>query len=107
MCYGRFRCFLESAVRLAERPHEDGPERLVFPAVDQKFGEGASSRSGREACREQLQPVLVRVSTGESATYGGRGGRMMAAISIGIIIIVAVIVAAHAIIYFVLKGSPR
>jgi hypothetical protein len=36
-----------------------------------------------------------------------RGGRMIAAISIGIIIIVAVIIAALAIIYFVLKGSPR
>jgi hypothetical protein len=35
-----------------------------------------------------------------------RGGPMIAAISIGIIII-AVIVAALAIIYFVLKGSPR
>jgi hypothetical protein len=35
-----------------------------------------------------------------------RGGRMIAAISIGIIII-AVIVAALAIVYFVLKGSPR
>src|SRR4029453_13275610 len=36
-----------------------------------------------------------------------RGGRMIAAISIGIIIIVAVVIAALAIIYFVLKGSPR
>jgi hypothetical protein len=36
-----------------------------------------------------------------------RGGRMIAAISIGIIIIIAVIVAALAIVYFVLKGSPR
>ena len=35
-----------------------------------------------------------------------RGGRMIAAISIGIIIIVAVIIAALAIIYFILKGSP-
>jgi hypothetical protein len=35
-----------------------------------------------------------------------RGGRMIAAISIGIIVI-AVIIAALAIIYFVLKGSPR
>jgi len=36
-----------------------------------------------------------------------RGGRMIAAISIGIVIIIAVIIAALAIIYFVLKGSPR
>jgi hypothetical protein len=36
-----------------------------------------------------------------------RGGRMIAAIGIGIVIIIAVIVAAVAIIYFVLKGSPR
>jgi hypothetical protein len=36
-----------------------------------------------------------------------RGGRMIAAIGIGIVIIIAVIVAALAIIYFVLKGSPR
>jgi hypothetical protein len=36
-----------------------------------------------------------------------RGGRMIAAISIGIIIIIAVIVAALAIVYFILKGSPR
>jgi hypothetical protein len=32
---------------------------------------------------------------------------MIAAISIGIIIIVAVIIAAFAIIYFILKGTPR
>jgi hypothetical protein len=32
---------------------------------------------------------------------------MIAAISIGIIIIIAVIIAALALIYFVLKGSPR
>jgi len=32
---------------------------------------------------------------------------MIAAISIGIIIIIAVIIAAFAIIYFILKGSPR
>ena len=41
--------------------------------------------------------------TGETGAYGGEGGRMIAAISIGIIIIVAVIVAALAIIYFILK----
>jgi hypothetical protein len=45
--YARFGCFLESAVRLAERPHEHGPERLVLHALDQEFGEVASSRSGR------------------------------------------------------------
>jgi hypothetical protein len=33
--------------------------------------------------------------TGESGAYGGEGGRMIAAISIGIIIIVAVIIAAQ------------
>jgi hypothetical protein len=32
---------------------------------------------------------------------------MIAAISIGIIIVIAVIVAAFAIVYFILKGSPR
>jgi hypothetical protein len=32
---------------------------------------------------------------------------MIAAISIGIVIIIAVIIAALAIIYFILKGSPR
>jgi hypothetical protein len=32
---------------------------------------------------------------------------MVAAISIGIIIVIAVIVAALAIVYFILKGSPR
>jgi len=32
---------------------------------------------------------------------------MIAAISIGIIIIIAVIIAALAVIYFILKGTPR
>ena len=32
---------------------------------------------------------------------------MIAAISIGIIIVIAVIVAALAVVYFILKGSPR
>ena len=41
------------------------------------------------------------------AAYGGESGRMIAAISIEIIIIIAVIVAALAIIYFILKGAPR
>jgi hypothetical protein len=36
-----------------------------------------------------------------------RGWSDDAAISIGIVIIIAVIIAALAIIYFVLKGSPR
>jgi hypothetical protein len=45
--YGRFGGFLESAVRVAAHPLEHGPERAVLLAVDQEFGEGASSRSGR------------------------------------------------------------
>jgi len=44
--------------------------------------------------------------TGKSGAYGGEGVRMIAAISIGIIIIIAVIIAALAIVYFVLRGSP-
>jgi hypothetical protein len=61
-----------------------------------------------EACREQLQPSsLSGFRTGELGLVVARGGRMIAAISIGIIIIIAVIIAALAIIYFVLKGSPR
>ena len=47
------------------------------------------------------------VRTGEPGAYGGEGGRMIAAISIGIVIIIAVIIAALAIIYFILKESPR
>jgi hypothetical protein len=39
--------------------------------------------------------------------YGGEGGRMIAAISIGIIIVIALVLAALAIVYFILKGSPR
>jgi hypothetical protein len=61
-----------------------------------------------EECREQLQPSpcqgFARASRGLMVA---RGGRMIAAISIGIVIIIAVIVAALAIVYFVLKGSPR
>jgi hypothetical protein len=45
--------------------------------------------------------------TGQSGAYGGEGGRMIATISIGIVIIVAVIIAALTIIYFILKGSSR
>jgi hypothetical protein len=61
-----------------------------------------------EACRDQLQPSsLSGFRTGESGAYGGEGGRMIAAISIGIIIIIAVMIAALAIIYLILKGSPR
>jgi hypothetical protein len=70
---------------------------------------GPSRRSSwqvAEACLDQLQP-LSGFRTSESGTYGGEGGRMIAAISIGIIIIIAVIIAALAIIYFILKGSPR
>jgi hypothetical protein len=61
-----------------------------------------------EACREQLQPSsLSGFRSGELGLVVARGGRMIAAISIGIIIIIAVIIAALEIIYFVLKGSPR
>ena len=59
-----------------------------------------------EACREQLQPSSLSGFRRELGLVVARGGRMIAAISIGIIII-AVIIAALAIIYFVLKGSPR
>jgi hypothetical protein len=38
---------LSGAVRFAEYPHEHGPDGPVLLAVDQEFGEGASSRSGR------------------------------------------------------------
>jgi hypothetical protein len=105
---GRFGGFLESAVRVAERPHEHGPERPVLLAVDQEFGEERLRGQVVEACREQLQlspcQGFAQASRGPMVA---RGGRMIAAISIGIIIIIAVIVAALAIIYFVLKGSPR
>jgi hypothetical protein len=67
---------------------------------------GRSSWQVAEPCFDQLQP-LDRVSHRRVGAYGGEGGRMIAAISIGIIIIVAVIIAALAIIYFILKGSPR
>ena len=68
----------------------------------------ASRGQVAEACREQLQPSsLLGVSHRRVGAYGGEGGRMIAAISIGIIIIIAVIVAALAIIYFILKGPPR
>jgi hypothetical protein len=66
----------------------------------------------RPALRSQRRAVsnsssLSGFRTGESGAYGGEGGRMIAAISIGIVIIIALIIAALAIIYFVLKGSPR
>ena len=78
------------------------------PRIDQQLGEGAFRAQVAEACREQLQPSsLSGFRTGEPGAYGGEGGRMIAAISIGIIIIIAVIIAALALVYFVLKGSPR
>jgi hypothetical protein len=94
-------------LHLPQHPDEHRPQRPVLLAVDQELGEGASRGHVAEACREQLQPSsLSGFRTGESGAYGGEGGRMIAAISTGIIII-AVIVAALAIIYFILKGSPR
>jgi hypothetical protein len=95
-------------IGLPQHPDEVRLERPVHLAVDQELGEGASRGQVAEACREQLQPSsLSGFRTGESGAYGGAGGRMIAAISIGIVIIVAVVIAALAIIYFVLKGSPR
>ena len=64
-------------------------------------------RSRRRAVSNSSPAPWSGFRTGESGAYGGKGGRMIAAISIGIIIIIAVIIAALAIIYFILKGSPR
>ena len=95
-------------IGLPQHPDEHRPECSILLTVDQEFAGGASRGQVAEACREQLQPSsLSGFRTGESGAYGGEGGRMIAAISIGIIIIVAVIIAALAIIYFVLKGSSR
>jgi hypothetical protein len=73
-------------------------------------GPSGGVRAGQvpEACLDHPQ-ALSGFRACESRAYGGEGGRMIAAISIGIIIIIiiAVIVAALAIIYFILKGSPR
>ena len=97
-----------SSARLPQHADQHRPERPILFAVDQELGEGAFRAQVAEACREQLQPSsLSGFRTGESGAYGGEGGRMIAAISIGIIIIVAVMIAALAIIYFILKGSPR
>jgi hypothetical protein len=94
-------------IGLPQHPDDHRPECSILLTVDQELA-GASRGQVAEACREQLQPSsFVRVSPGESGAYGGEGGRMIAAISIGIITIIAVIIAALAIIYFVLKGSPR
>jgi ABC-type multidrug transport system permease subunit len=71
-----------------------------------QVGPAAFELAGRGGGSTNSSP-LSGFRTGESGAYGGEGGRMIAAISIGIIIIVAVIIAALAIIYFVLKGSPR
>src|SRR4029453_6054167 len=61
-----------------------------------------------EAGREPLQPSPFQgFAQASRGLMVARGGRMIAAIGIGIVIIIAVIVAAFAIIYFVLKGSPR
>src|SRR6266498_4175462 len=98
----------DSEIGVEKHTDQHRPKCPVLLAVDQEFGEGASRTQVAEACREQLQPSsLSGFRTGESGAYGGGGGRMIAAISIGIVIIIAVIVAALAIIYFVLKGSPR
>lgn len=97
-----------SPLGFPQHPEEHCPEHSILLAVDLQLGEGAGLGHVAEACREQLQPSsLSGFRTGESGAYGGEGGRMIAAISIGIIIIIAVIIAALAIIYFILKGSPR
>jgi hypothetical protein len=99
--------------RLAEDPRRDSGNHLatgsrgrgvarhgaerIQPALSRAY-----SWQVAEACLDQLQP-LSGFRTGESGASGGEGGRMIAAISIGIIIIVAVIIAALAIIYFILK----
>ncbi|HEY8117573.1 MAG TPA: hypothetical protein VIH70_14280 [Actinomycetota bacterium] len=68
----------------------------------------AGVRAGRSRKRALTNSSpLSGFRTGESGAYGCDGGRMIAAISIGIIIIIAVMIAALAIIYFILKGSPR
>jgi hypothetical protein len=64
-------------------------------------------RSRRRAVSNSSPAPWSGFRTGESGAYGGEGGRMIAAISIGIVIIIAVIIAALAIIYFILKESPR
>jgi hypothetical protein len=72
-----------------------------------KWAQPAFELAGRPSGALTNFSPLSEFRTGESGAYGGEGGRMIAAISIGIIIIIAVIIAALAIIYFVLKGSPR
>jgi hypothetical protein len=104
---GRFGGFLESVVRVAE------PTSTTRSAWSSSQSIRSSARvrlRGQlaEACREQLQPSRSQgFAQASRGLMVARGGRMIAAISIGIIIIIAVIVAALAIIYFVLKGSPR
>ena len=68
--------------------------------------DGVRAGQVAEACLDQLQ-ALSGFRACESRAYAGEGRRMIAAISIGIIIIIAVMIAALAIIYFILKGSPR
>jgi hypothetical protein len=95
-------------ILVPQHPDQHRPKNPILLPLDQELGEGASLGQVAEACREQLQPSsLSGFRTGESGAYGGEGGRMIAAVSIGIIIIIAVIIAALAIIYFILKGSPR
>jgi hypothetical protein len=97
-----------SPLSLSQHPDEHRPKRPILLPVDHEVGEGASRAQVAGSCHEQLQPIsLSGFRTGESGAYGGAGDRMIAAISIGIIIIVAVMIAALAIIYFILKGAPR
>jgi hypothetical protein len=64
-------------------------------AVD--FPELAVAVIHSEACCDQLQPSsLSGFRTGESGAYGGEGGRMIAAISVGLLIIIAVMIPALA-----------
>ena len=96
------------AIGLPQHADEHRPECPSLLEVDQELAEGASRGQVAEACHEQLQPsFLSGFRRGESRAYGGEGGRMIAAISIGIIIIIAVMIAALAIVFLVLKGSPR
>jgi hypothetical protein len=81
---------------------------LVAGIITQlKCAQPAFELAGRRRGALTNSSPLTEFRTGESGAYGGEGGRMIAAISIGIVIIIAVIIAALAIIYFILKGSPR
>jgi hypothetical protein len=77
-------------------------------ATGPRAGTGSGVQAGSSTLQTRAVSVaLGAVSYGSGGAYGGEGGRMIAAISIGIIIVIAVIVAALAIVYFILKGSPR